>query len=398
MDNAERIYNELRHEQAAIWYISDKYGAKIMIKVPSTSIKALLKGCKIEFLFGRDDNQIPSVIHVGVRIYDDPINYQVITCVQRFLYEHLSIAKIMHLVTVQVQFYNELNVCQAYGMLKFDEWDRHNIHSFLGNPKRLFIGDFSSTISESLDNFQYSLGLEYNFPNPSRVIKVLIVETVLSKLEIVKNTFFNQKGRMNLSIDNSDEGNVLENEVFLTLSSLFDNDVFKGPIIRHKNTFRELTDILAFSQYGIFLIEAKALGVINVVGERTMDRKVTGLQKQMIKAIKQLVGATRKVTEGVSIYDSNGREVMFDKTLLPHGIILISEMLPFDEYKETVKALLNAMVVCKIYIHIMDMKEYMKYITYSNGDKNKFDYYLVKRIESFVKNPTLTSRTEFVEG
>lgn len=43
MDNAERIYQELRHEQAAIWYISDEYGSKIMIKAPSTTIKALVK-------------------------------------------------------------------------------------------------------------------------------------------------------------------------------------------------------------------------------------------------------------------------------------------------------------------------------------------------------------------
>lgn len=398
MDNAERIYQELRHEQAAIWYISDEYGAKIMIKAPSTTIKALVKGCKIEFVFGRDDHQIPSVFHIGAKIYDDLVNYQVISCVQRFLYEHLSIAKIMHLVAVQIQFYNELNACQAYGTLKFSEWDRHNIHSLLGNPKRLFKGDFSSKVSESLDNFQYSLGFEYNFPNPSKTIETLIIEADLSKLDIVKNTFFNQMGRIDLSIDDLDEGNVLENEVFLTLASLFGNDIFKGPRIPHKNTDRELTDILAFSEYGIFLIEAKALGVINAEEERTMDRKVAGLQKQMIKAVKQLVGAVKKIAERTPIYDTDGNEVIFNKTLLPHGIVLVSEIFPFGDYKETIAVLLNAMIECKAYIHIMDMKEYMRYVGYSIGDKNNFDYYLIERIENFVKNPTLNARTEFSDS
>ncbi|RFM35032.1 hypothetical protein DXN04_06425 [Chitinophaga silvisoli] len=68
MNKADRIHKELMHEPANIWYISDEYGSKIVIKVPTNSIKSLLKGCKIEFLFGRNESSIPNIFHTGLKI------------------------------------------------------------------------------------------------------------------------------------------------------------------------------------------------------------------------------------------------------------------------------------------------------------------------------------------
>jgi len=67
MDRAERIYQELLQEKMGIWYVSDSYGSKIMLKVPSSTLKAIIKGCKLELIFGIDDN----IFHIGAKIYDD---------------------------------------------------------------------------------------------------------------------------------------------------------------------------------------------------------------------------------------------------------------------------------------------------------------------------------------
>lgn len=52
----------------------------------------------------------------------------------------------------------------------------------------------------------------------------------------------------------------------------------------------------------------------------------------------------------------------------------------------------------KIWIHVMEMKEFMRFIGYAKGDKNKFDYFLVERIKNFVNNPSIIIQSEFVDS
>lgn len=75
MDSADRIYKELLHEGAGIWYIADDYGEKVMVKASSNAIKSLIAGCKMDFLFGKDSQHIFPIFHAGARIFDDPVHY-----------------------------------------------------------------------------------------------------------------------------------------------------------------------------------------------------------------------------------------------------------------------------------------------------------------------------------
>jgi hypothetical protein len=221
MDKAERIYKELMREAAAIWYVSDEYGSKVMLKAPTTSIKALSKECKIELLFGLDESYDPNIFHTGIKIYDDAVNYQMIFCTHRFLDEHLSLAKILHLDKVQIQFFNELNVCQAFGDLILTEKDKHEALALLKNPKKLYTGDFNKEINESLDRF------EGRFIEPSTVISqaILAVEIAgqISNFKPIKNYFY-PEGEEAIDIHIiGNEGQELEKEVFAVINSLFPN-------------------------------------------------------------------------------------------------------------------------------------------------------------------------------
>ncbi|MCF0057681.1 hypothetical protein [Dyadobacter sp. CY356] len=129
-----------------------------------------------------------------------------------------------------------------------------------------------------------------------------------------------------------------------------------------------------------------------------MSRKVANLNKDISKGIKQLIGATRTITRGQSIFSVDNKEIIFERALLLHGIILVSELLPFGDWKETLNTILQAMLRTKISIHVMDMSEYIKFVGYSKGDKNQFDYFLTQRIENFIKNPSMINNTEFING
>ncbi|MCF0057682.1 hypothetical protein [Dyadobacter sp. CY356] len=227
----ERIFRELQHESAGIWYISDEYGSKIMVKVPSASIKALLKGCSIEFVFGRDKNQNLNISHTGLRIYDDQVHYLSICNVQRFLDEHLSIAKIMHLEQVEIHFYHEINVCQVLGMVTFNIRDKHDVHSLLGNPKTLYKGDFDNILRQSLDNFQFSLGINYSFSLTPKPIEILVVCASIRNWQIVQNKFFGINEDAEIKISELFEGKTLELEAMVLMESLFSECVWRSPQI-----------------------------------------------------------------------------------------------------------------------------------------------------------------------
>lgn len=396
MNKAERIHQELLQEKTGIWYISDGYGSKIMIKAPSSILKAIIKGCKIELAFGLDDN----IFHIGIKIYDDPINFITLTSIQKNIDEHLSIAKIMQLEKVQVQLYNELCACQCFGDIILTTKKRNDILCLLGNPKRLFTGLIDERIHRSADNFQFSLGLDVPGSRKSRnQIETLLFEAKIEDLQIVKNSFLDEGGNMSTEISDPDEGTLMEKEIFVALRSLFGSDIFHSPKIpNNKTKYRELIDILALSDIGIFLIEAKALGVTNANEDRNMDRKIKGLQKQIEKGIDQLAGAYKKIVEGEIIYSNKEKKILFNRNLPACGIIIISELLPFGNWDEIIKKLLITMSDKNILIHIIDMNEIMQFIGHSKGNRNLFDTYFMQRMEDFVKNPSIIRQTKFVKG
>ena len=211
----------------------------------------------------------------------------------------------------------------------------------------------------------------------------------------METSFIGVNDTSRIVINDLNEGGNFEQQIWASLEKLFEFQIFKNPKIAHKKGIRGLTDIFAFSDFGIFHIETKALGIFKVEAERSMDSKVKGLQQQIEKGINQLIGAVKKLTEQ-QVFDEQGNEIVFDKTLLPHCIVLISELLPFGEWEEILKKVLMAMIENRFYLHIMDFRELMQFIGYSQGSKDKFDYFLVQRVQNFIKEPEIFTRAKFV--
>ena len=394
MENADRIERELRHELAGIWYISDKYGAKILVKLPSSSIKAILKGCAIELLFAVDRDTNPNILHTGLRVYDDPVHPQLIMNPVQYKYDHFAIVKIMHLGKVQVQFCNELNAIQSFGDLRISDRDRHNVHCLMGNPKGLYTGQDFGKLNLSLDKFQAILN---NEPTLGSNIADLSVKGVYKQVESIDHSYVGEEQTVNTNIEDPLEGDQLEKEIYVIVRSLFAKNAYHNPLIKTKTGYRELIDIFAISEFGIFLIEAKAFGVYESVEGRTMERKVLGLQKQIKKAIAQLVGAARTITDGTTIFSAPDQELVFDRTIMPHGIVLISEMFHFGDWSSTIRLIVDTMTNYKIFAHVMELQELLRFIGYCKNDRNIFDDLLMQRAKSFVEHPTLHVRSEFHE-
>lgn len=388
MRNAGRIYQELISENASIWYIADDYGSKIIIKAPSSTIRAIINGCKVIFLFGKDSQTDKIFFHTGVKIYDDAVNFLLITGTHRFFQEHESLKAIMQESSTVIELYNELDACAAVAYVSFNENDRESILKMLGDTKKLYLGEFSTEVVSSLDSFDYSLDKSRDYLNV-REIGTLLIEGHFSEWKSVKSFFIGLNGVNEIQLDDQNEGETFEKQIWASLETLFAYDLYKNPKIKNKKGERELTDILAFYDKGIFLIESKALAVISLTNEKSMDKKVANIQKQIQKGIKQLVGAKKKLDKDVDIFDSNGKIIKFNKNMIPHCIVLVSELLPFGDWEEIVYEMMSVMIKERIYLHVLDLLEFMKYIKISSGKKEYLDYYLMERTKAFIKNESV---------
>jgi hypothetical protein len=45
----------------------------------------------------------------------------------------------------------------------------------------------------------------------------------------------------------------------------------------------------------------------------------------------------------------------------------------------------SAMIAQPMYLTVIDLKELIRYIDFSRGDKNKLDYFLMERVTQFVE-------------
>ena len=297
----------------------------------------------------------------------------------------------MQMETVTIHFHNELTVCIATATLAIAKKDRDQIITLLGNVEDLYSGEFNQHTNRSLDCFDYSIRKEQLTAHVQE-IPVVIAEGMLKDFIMMENIFVGSHERNHIVIDDKDEGGIFEKQIWVTFDRMFLNDLHRSPQIADKYGFRELTDVLAFHQYGIFLIETKALSVLDTTKERDMNRNVAGLQKQIVKGIDQMKGAAKKVAANIEIFDSKGNLLRFDQSIVPHCIVLVSELLPFGDWKAVELKMMQAMIDQPMYLNVMDLRELMLYIGYARGSKERLDASLMDRVEQFVQHQNIHLR------
>ena len=97
-----------------------------------------------------------------------------------------------------------------------------------------------------------------------------------------------------------------------------------------------------------------------------MERKVANVQKQALKGIKQLVGTSRNIKRHLPILSSSRETVQLDSTLVPHAVVLVSELLPFGDWTKVRMQLIQAMKNEGMYVHLMDCQEFNRYLKASS--------------------------------
>lgn len=87
----EKVYNQMRAEIASLWYLPANDGKEtaFIIKAPTPTIKAVILGCNLKLIFGKEDSYLCN----GVIIEDVPGSPVIISGVQVEAEEHQALLK-----------------------------------------------------------------------------------------------------------------------------------------------------------------------------------------------------------------------------------------------------------------------------------------------------------------
>lgn len=388
---SSRVHDEMRSENASVWFVPANGGDEIaiLIKAPSATLKSLLAGCDLNILFGRKEEYLAT----GVRIFDVPDAALLISGIQKHGEEHDSLLKFLTDRKAPLFLFNEMDVCLAWATLSISPDDALQAKELIGTKDSLYEGPFSDECNHALDCFCYSAD-RTNYHEGAFEIPLVGIPTSLEQWRATKNVFVGFRESHDIVIDDRDEGEIFERAIWASLESVFPLTLHKSPQVEIGEKSRELTDVLSFHKYGNFLIEAKDLSVLEANLERSQERRIKGIQKQVKKAINQLVGASKAIARGERVTSSQGEDLALVRDEPPHCIVLITELMPSGDWSEVERMLVEAIQSTQAFFHLLDLREFISLLKGSSGKPELLDYNLIKRFELFAEKRTVHIRSQ----
>ena len=155
---SERISREMNGEEGALWYVPANGGEELalLVKMPTTSIKALIAGCSLRLFFGKKN----SYLCVGVQISDIPSSPIFISKIQTEAEEHDALFRALKKKNIPLFLFSEMDKCLAWNNLELTKKDAYDILNYIGEKSELYTGFFTSEMSHALDCFGYHLILQ----------------------------------------------------------------------------------------------------------------------------------------------------------------------------------------------------------------------------------------------
>lgn len=394
---SEEVYKELRWESGGIWFVptrgSDTHA--ILLKSHTNVLKSLFKGASIKVGFGLENTPKGRVLLSVMYIYDDTES-PIINIGPNIHYtQQVALLEILRdREQTPIFFYDELARNVASAQCRFGV-QRLEAVSLFDDLKGLYVGEPTPYVIQALGQFERTAN-DFLKLNPIALEKVIIVELALEQFQEYDIHVVGDRETGFFNIAQKNEGNGLEQSVWHLLVGLFGSDIYWSPqVVKGKKT-RELTDILATTDLGIFLIESKSKAVMSIDQSQTKERKVKSIESHIEKGLGQLVGAIKSIRDGRSLLTSENEEIIINRELVPHGIVLVSEMFPFMNGKALLAQLAEASLKSNAMLHIIDLTELAKLVTASKT-ANILDHYLMQRFEQVIEKENVFVRTNFIK-
>ncbi|QII39489.1 hypothetical protein G3M83_18225 [Rouxiella badensis] len=388
---SKAIVPYIESENIGFWFDYDFYTKTvgIMAKLPSSIIKSVLVGAKVEIHFSFT---MVKTIHlaIGMTIHDSDDDPAVYVSTVRDKKEVKGLRKLINNEQefVTVTFFNEFTHPVVWGDIEFDT-------AFISRLKKSVNNGFSTTktlgnSNDVSDSFYKVLvpGFECVASYETQVISALLsISSIKSILSSVKVPQLSEISYDLSKGENGSEGYVQEEMVAHILSYLFGGSVMKSPQVNYGEKVRELTDVIAIDENNILLVESKTSSIIEKGRLVSSERAKNGVNGLLKKAISQINGVAKMCVKGIEVYEANKR-FSFNATNNIHILIVVSE-LNYSDPERKFNKLTNDIydrTGCKV--HVMDIMALSNFVKISRLIKPLFWMNLESRFKCSYENLT----------
>ena len=259
----ESIHTEILHEAAGVWFVESEGDDThaILLKLPSNVLKAVIGGCQLKLSFAvvrtNNSNLLVSCAH----IYDDKSAPLMVLNPHSNPADQKALFEILQRPSTPIFLYDELCRNVAWAASKWSEQPT-NLMIMLSSISSSDVSHSSKEIQYALDCLQFSLDSSINIPDVEQV-KLQQLELILTNFDTIDIYSYSvNDGAMRFNAADRDEGGGFEQSVWQLLESVFLRQIYKSPyVIESQSRKREFTDVFCLSEFGVFLIEAKAASV-----------------------------------------------------------------------------------------------------------------------------------------
>jgi len=385
----ESVYKKLCAENGTLIFSPVSNNAiAIIFKAPLVYLNEIYCGCEVEFVFGihQDGNQKTHLCS-ALKLNDDPdhpITFMGIDNERAF---QLALTQFFDEKKAHFFLFDEMNMNIAGCKITISEKDSTQIQKFFTNFPVFATKASKEEREHILDCLTCSIDKN------SEIKTAHEIPTITCKISLsdwVRNqcTFFSENSLKSFSVNDSDQGSLLEARTWFALAAMFPLSLHRGAYYLKGNHKKEVTDILAFCNHGNFLIETKALNSTGDFYKKTMKRKIACVKKDILKAIKQLKGAIKTIKYN-DIFKSTREKLVFGRSFDPHCIILVSEIDPIGSWDDIVDELFKATTETGAHFNLFDYKNFMRLLYGCRNNPIIFINNLINLDIEFIKNKNI---------
>ncbi|MBB6187555.1 hypothetical protein [Rhodanobacter sp. MP7CTX1] len=386
----ERIHREMYSEDASLWFTLANDGAAeaILLKAPTTAIKAIMQGCELHIVVRR----VGDHVCWGARIFDVPERALTISGVIRHHDEHQALDRVLAKGSAPLFLYNEMEFCVAWTDASFDLSDAAAVRGMLQGHPAPAVGPFDKPTSLALDDFDRILNGELGegevAAGSAGELKVTVGAWTAAKIAVT-----GVNDHKHIDISNVDEGSVLEALTWSALESVFPLTLHHSPVVTEGLKDRELIDVVSTHEYGSFLIEAKDLSVLRAKPQRSHERRISTLKSHIGKAFGQLRGAAKAVMQGTQVRTRDGQVIALNLGHPLHCIVLVTEFIEDAEWDDEFAELCQLAAELECFVHVLDFRELVTLLKIGRGSASRLDYMLMERAKVCVGHGALHVRS-----
>lgn len=391
------VYPELQVEPSGIWFvptIGDDTHA-ILLKCPSNTLKALITGVSVKLGFNLKNTPSGKVL-LSVMYIEDDKDAPAITISQHIQdFQQIALVEMLSLRTeTPIFFYDELARNVAEAKCEFDQ-NKEDVIKLIGDVNDLYIGESNSDVIKAMDHLE-GIAEGVIIKDPMALKQIVVTNLTLNQFNEFGLYTVGLRDISRFGIDDKDEGEGLEQSVWHLLVGLFQENIYRKPQVDKGQKIRELTDILATSEYGIFLIESKVTTMLTLSKDQSSSRRAKNIENQIKKGLRQLKGAVNSIQRNLPITTRDHQEIKIDRDLMPHAIVLVSEMYPAIDWDAITNEVFTTWIKSKAMFHILDLHELASLVGASKT-VNLFDHFLMQRAEEVVNTQNVFVRTRFIK-